>query len=84
MQPEIAYSKQGAIYHLDNLTDFDLFSDYISTGVINKFRIASKFNAFSEPYFDIRVNKVISREENYSGFFRLLVIKFYLHQLIWE
>lgn len=69
MQPEITYSRQGAVYRFDNQTDFDLFSDYISTGVINKFRITSKIKALAGPYLDIRINEVVSREEYHGGFF---------------
>lgn len=67
LQPEVNYTKQGAIYNLNTTEKYDLFSDYISLAVANKFNIYKKVNLIIEPYLAIRLNSNYSSTYSDSG-----------------
>ena len=66
-QPELNLSKQGATYHLSNTEDYKLFSDYISTSIINKLNINDKFSVLIAPYLSFRTNKDVSTSYTSGG-----------------
>ena len=69
LQPEINFSKQGAIYHIDSNTDYNLYSDFISGTVLFKYTVLPKTDVFGGPYIAVRVNKEVYNDETSSGYF---------------
>jgi len=68
LQPELNFSKQGAIYHLDANTDYNLYSDYLSNTVLFKYKVTAKTTVFGGPYVAVRLNKSVNRKST-SGYF---------------
>jgi hypothetical protein len=64
LQPELDYSRQGAIYKRSGFADERLDISYLSLAVINKFTFTEKFNIHIGPTIDFVVDNNFDTEND--------------------